>query len=177
MAQNWEALLRNVDDGRIEIDNNAAERALRAVALGRNNYLSAGSDPGGELAAAIYILIATAKLNDLDPESHLQNVLARIADDPINRIEELLLWNLAAELAHCQPGAAWSTKLPFQATAKPRRLPKKLVRLFLSHAHFPLCRLAFFVLFSLLLTQVIHPQQVAESKLSRASSPVTCPVS
>ena len=78
----WDALLRYVDDGRIEIDNNAAERALRTVALGRKNYLFAGSDAGGERAAAIYSLIGTAKLNGLDPEAYLRNVLSRIADHP-----------------------------------------------------------------------------------------------
>jgi transposase len=91
----WEALMRYCDDGHLEIDNNAAERALRAVALGRKNYLFAGSDRGGESAAAIYSLIGTAKLNNLDPESYLRNVLARIAGHPINRIEQLLPWNLA----------------------------------------------------------------------------------
>lgn len=92
----WEALLRYCDDGRLEIDNNAAERSLRAVALGRKNYLFAGSDRGGESAAAIYSLIGTAKLNGLNPESYLRNVLSRISDHPINRIGELLPWNLAA---------------------------------------------------------------------------------
>jgi len=92
----WEALLRYVDDGRIEIDNNAAERALRTVALGRKNYLFAGSDAGGERAAAIYSLIGTAKLNDIDPEAYLREVLTRIADHPINRIDELLPWNAAS---------------------------------------------------------------------------------
>jgi transposase len=95
----WEALLRYCDDGRLEIDNNAAERSLRAVALGRKNYLFAGSDRGGESAAALYSLIGTAKLNGLNPESYLRNVLSRISDHPINRIEELLPWNLAAESA------------------------------------------------------------------------------
>ncbi len=90
----WEALVRYCDDGRLEIDNNAAERALRAVALGRKNYLFAGSDAGGERAAAIYSLIGTAKLNGVDPETYLRDVLSRIADHPINRIEELLPWNL-----------------------------------------------------------------------------------
>jgi hypothetical protein len=90
----WEALIRYCDDGRLEIDNNAAERALRAVALGRKNYLFAGSDTGGERAAAIYSLIGTAKLNDRDPEAYLQMVLSRIADHPVNRIGELLPWNL-----------------------------------------------------------------------------------
>ena len=74
--------------------NNAAERALRAVVLGRKNYLFAGSDAGGERAAAIYSLIGTAKLNGINPEKYLCDVLSRIADHPINRIEEPLPWNL-----------------------------------------------------------------------------------
>lgn len=90
----WTALSRYCDDGRIEIDNNAAERALRAVALGRKNYLFAGSDAGGERAAAFYSLIGSAKLNGLDPEAYLREVLTRIADHPINRIAELLPWNI-----------------------------------------------------------------------------------
>jgi len=94
----WEALKRYCDDGRLEIDNNAAERALRVVALGRKNYLFAGSDTGGERAAAIYSLIGSAKLNGLDPEAYLSEVLTRIADHPITRIEELLPWNIAASL-------------------------------------------------------------------------------
>ena len=92
----WTALTRYRDDGRIEIDNNAAERALRAVALGRKNYLFCGSDAGGERAAATYSLIGTAKLNGMDPEAYLRYVLERIADHPINRIEELLPWHLAS---------------------------------------------------------------------------------
>jgi transposase len=90
----WPALERYCDDGRIEIDNNPAERALRAVALGRKNYLFAGSDAGGERAAAIYSLLGSAKLNSIDPEAYLTSVLRRIADHPINRIAELLPWNL-----------------------------------------------------------------------------------
>jgi transposase len=89
----WEALGRYCDDGRIEIDNNAAERALRCVALGRKNYLFAGSDAGGERAAAMYSLIGTAKLNDCNPEAYLRDVLTRIAEHPITRIAELLPWN------------------------------------------------------------------------------------
>ena len=88
----WTALTRYVDDGRIEIDNNAAERSLRDVALGRKNYLFAGSDAGGERAAAIYSLLGTAKLNGVDPELYLRHVLERIAEHPINRVEELLPW-------------------------------------------------------------------------------------
>ena len=94
----WEALLRYCDDGRLEMDNNAAERSLRAVALGRKNYLFAGSDRGGESAALLYSLIGTAKLNGIDPEAYLRNVLSRIAEHSINRIAELLPWNVAAEL-------------------------------------------------------------------------------
>ena len=92
----WPALTRYCDDGHLEVDNNAAERSLRAVTLGRKNYLFAGSDAGGERAAVIYSLIGTAKLNALDPEAYLRLVLTRIADHPINRIEELLPWNIAA---------------------------------------------------------------------------------
>ena len=103
----WEALTRYCDDGHLEIDNNAAERALRAVALGRKNYLFAGSDTGGERAAAIYSLIGTAKLNDRDPEAYLQTVLSRIADHPINRISELLPWNLDTD-GELRPGDHWS---------------------------------------------------------------------
>ena len=91
----WQALTRYRDDGRIEIDNNAAERALRGVALGRKNYLFQGSDAGGERAAAIYSLVETAKLNGLDPYAYLRDVLTRIADHAITRIEELLPWNMA----------------------------------------------------------------------------------
>src|SRR5271169_1636557 len=90
----WRALLCYCEDGHIEIDNDAAERALRAVALGRKNYLFAGSDSGGERAAMIYSLIGTAKLSGLDPEAYLRRVLERIAEHPINRIAELLPWNL-----------------------------------------------------------------------------------
>ena len=90
----WAALVRYCDDGLLEIDNNAAERSLRAVALGRKNYLFAGSDTGGERAAAIYSLIGSAKLNGLDPEAYLTNVLTRIADHAINQIHELLPWNV-----------------------------------------------------------------------------------
>jgi hypothetical protein len=95
----WEALVRYRDDGRIEIDNNAAERSLRAVALGRKNYLFAGADSGGERAAGIYSLIGSAKLNGLDPESYLRDVIARIAEHPVTRIEEFLPWNINDLLA------------------------------------------------------------------------------
>ena len=94
----WTALTRYRDDGRIEIDNNAAERSLRCVALGRKNYLFCGSDAGGERAAGIYSLIGTAKLNGLDPEAYLRHVIERIADHPINRVGELLPWAVAEAL-------------------------------------------------------------------------------
>ena len=90
----WQALKRYLGDGRIEIDNNAAERAIRPIALGRKNGLFAGSDRGGERAAGILSLIETARLNGLDPERYLRDVLTRIADHPINRIADLLPWNI-----------------------------------------------------------------------------------
>jgi transposase len=92
--ERWAAFIAFVDDGRVEMDNNAAERALRTVAIGRKNYLFAGSDNGGERAAAIYSLLGSAKLNGIDPEAYMIAVLRRIADHPINRIAELLPWNL-----------------------------------------------------------------------------------
>ena len=90
----WRALTRYLDDGRLEIDNNAAERALRCVALGRKNFLFAGSDSGGDRAATLYSLIGSAKLNGIDPELYLRTVLTQIAGHSINRIAELLPWNL-----------------------------------------------------------------------------------
>ncbi|MCP1489913.1 hypothetical protein J3D48_006323 [Pseudomonas fluorescens] len=94
----WQALTLYCNDGRIEIDNNTAERALRAVALGRKNFLFVGSDAGGERAAAIYSLVGSAKLNDLNPQAYLTHVLERIADHPINRVDELLPWNVSLTL-------------------------------------------------------------------------------
>jgi transposase len=94
----WRALTRYTEDGLLEIDNSAAERALRAVALGRKNFLFAGSDNGGDRAAAMYTLIGSAKLNGLDPELYLCTVLALIADHPISHIQDLLPWNLAHSL-------------------------------------------------------------------------------
>jgi transposase len=94
----WRALTRYTEDGLLEIDNSAAERALRAVALGRKNFLFVGSDCGGKRAAAMYSLIGSAKLNGLDPELYLRTVLARIAGHPISNIHDLLPWNLAPSL-------------------------------------------------------------------------------
>lgn len=102
----WVALTRYRDDGRIEIDNNTAERAIRPLVLGRRNYLFAGSDAGGERAANIYTLIASARLNDIDPYLYLRHVLERIAEHPINRIDELLPWNIAAKLDDARRQAA-----------------------------------------------------------------------
>jgi transposase len=108
----WKALGRYSDDGRIEIDNNAAERALRGVAVGRRNYLFAGSDAGGERAAAMYSLLGSAKLNGHNLESFLREVLTRIADLPITRINELLPWNLRATHTNALSGNGATPKLP-----------------------------------------------------------------
>jgi transposase len=93
MLKRWAAFRGFVDDGRICMTNNAAERSLRGVAIGRKAWLFAGSDRGGERAAAIYSLIVTAKMNDVDPKPWLADVLARIADHPARRLDELLPWN------------------------------------------------------------------------------------
>ena len=97
MLKRWARLHRFLDDGRICLTNNAAERALRGIALGRKSWLFAGSDRGGERAAVMYSLIVTAKMNDVDPQAWLADVLARIADHPVHRIDELLPWNWAAK--------------------------------------------------------------------------------
>jgi transposase len=95
----WAAFTRFLADGRICLTNNAAERALRGVALGRRSWLFAGSDRGGERAAMMYALIVTAKLNDVDPRAWLADVLARIADHPVSRLDELLPWKWKAATA------------------------------------------------------------------------------
>ncbi len=89
----WQALIRFLDDGRICLSNNAAERALRGIAVGRRNWTFAGSDAGGRRAAAIYTLIETCKLNQVDPQAWLADVLARLPDYPAKRIADLLPWN------------------------------------------------------------------------------------
>jgi transposase len=93
MLKRWPAFTRFLDDGRICLSNNAAERAVRGIALGRKSWLFAGSDRGGQRAAAIYSLIVTAKLNNVDPQAWLADVLARIAGHPARDIDELLPWN------------------------------------------------------------------------------------
>jgi len=93
MLKRWPAFTRFLDDGRICLSNNAAERALRGIALGRKSWLFAGSDRGGQRAAVMYSLIVTAKLNNVDPQAWLADVLARIADHPAHRIDQLLPWN------------------------------------------------------------------------------------
>lgn len=92
----WAALIRYAGDGCLEMTNNAAERAIRPLALGRKNWLFAGSDAGGQRAAAIYTLIETAKLNGIEPQVYLTNVLTRIADHSVNRVDELLPWRIPA---------------------------------------------------------------------------------
>lgn len=94
----WPALTRYCDNGAIGIDNSAAERALRGIAIGRRNYLFAGADSGGERAASIYSLIGTAKLCGVDHEAWLRHVLANIAEHPVNRVGDFLPWNFAAQL-------------------------------------------------------------------------------
>lgn len=88
------------------MDNNAAEREIRAVALGRKHWLFAGSDAGGDRAAAMYSLIGSAKLNGLDPQAYLRHVIERIADHPVNRVDELLPWNVAAAIEQSKRLAA-----------------------------------------------------------------------
>jgi len=115
----WPALLRYCNDGAIEIDNSAAERALRGVAIGRRNYLFAGADSGGERAAAIYSLIGTANLNGIDPEAWLRHVLTHIADHPVNRVDEFLPWNCNLPAALRDYPASQRCDAIFDQIAKP----------------------------------------------------------
>ena len=93
MLKRWDSFARFLDDGRICLTNNAAERALRPLCLGRRSWLFAGSDGGGARAVAMYTLIGTARLNDIDPQAWLVDMLARIAETPQTRLDELLRWN------------------------------------------------------------------------------------
>jgi transposase len=93
MLKRWSALTLFLDDGRVCLSNNAAERALRGIALGRRSWLFCGSDRGGQRAAAVYSLIVSCKMNDIDPHAWLADVLDRIAAHPAHRIDELLPWN------------------------------------------------------------------------------------
>lgn len=96
MLKRWPAFTRFLDDGRLCLSNNAAERAVRGIALGRKNWTFAGSDAGGRRAAAMYTLIETAKLNDIDPRAWLADVLARLPGHPARAIDDLLPWNWKA---------------------------------------------------------------------------------
>ena len=93
ILKRWAAFTLFLDDGRVCLTNNAAERALRGIALGRKSWLFAGSDRGGQRAAALYSLIVTAKMNDIDPQAWLADVLARIAEHPARDLDALLPWN------------------------------------------------------------------------------------
>ena len=96
MLKRWSAFTRFLEDGRICLTNNAAERALRGIALGRKAWLFAGSDRGGDRAALMYTLIQTARLNDVDPHAWLADVLARLKDHPIRDLDQLLPWKWRA---------------------------------------------------------------------------------
>lgn len=102
----WKALTRFCDDGRIDLDNNTAERSIRAIVLGRKNYLFMGADTGGERAAIIYSLIGTCLLNRIDPYGYFRYVMERIAQHPVNRVDELLPWAVASALGHAWQQAA-----------------------------------------------------------------------
>ncbi|ENZ9096442.1 transposase domain-containing protein, partial [Enterobacter asburiae] len=96
MLKQWDALNEYCRNGQVEIDNNIGENALRTVAVGRKNYLFFGSDNGGEAAAIIYSLLGTCKLNGVEPEGWLREVISKINDWPSNRVDELLPWNLSS---------------------------------------------------------------------------------
>ncbi|MER9892961.1 IS66 family transposase [Mesorhizobium sp. M0119] len=106
MLRRWSSFARFLDDGRICLSNNAAERALRGIALGRKSWLFCGSDRGGQRAAVLYSLIVSAKLNDIDPQAWLADILARIAAHPAHRIDDLLPWNWRSAQLRTQPAAA-----------------------------------------------------------------------
>ncbi len=106
MLARWASFSRFLSDGRICVSNNAAERAIRSLALGRRNWLFAGSDRGGQRAAMVYSLITTAKMNGIDPQAWLADVLDRIANHPAHRLDELMPWNWTARPAATVPCAA-----------------------------------------------------------------------
>jgi transposase len=105
MLKRWTAFTRFLDDGRICMSNNAAERGVRGIALGRKSWLFCGSDRGGERAAVMYSLIVTAKMNDVDPQAWLADVLARIAEHPVQRLDELLPWNWRSAIRNVDQAA------------------------------------------------------------------------
>ena len=106
LLKRWAAFTRFLDDGRICISNNAAERALRGIALGRKSWLFCGSDRGGQRAAMMYSLIVTAKMNGVDPQAWLADILARIADHPAHRLDDLLPWRWTASQVNAVNQAA-----------------------------------------------------------------------
>jgi transposase len=105
MLTRWPSFSRFLENGRICLSNNASERALRRLALGRKSWLFAGSERGAERAALMYTLIGTAKLNDIDPQAWLADVLAHIADTPQTKLAELLPWNWNGQLLSRQLAA------------------------------------------------------------------------
>jgi hypothetical protein len=105
MLKRWIAFTRFLGDGRICLSNNAAERGVRGIALGRKSWLFCGSDRGGERAAIMYSLIVTAKMNDIDPQAWLADVLARIAAHPVQRLDDLLPWNWRKSSAQASQAA------------------------------------------------------------------------
>src|SRR3954451_11127936 len=105
MLKRWTVFTRFLDDGRICLSNTAAERGVRGIALGRKAWLFVGADSSDQRAAVMFTLIHTAKLNDVDPQAWLADVLARINDHNIHRLDELLPWNWAAEMVCCKVAA------------------------------------------------------------------------
>jgi hypothetical protein len=106
MLRRWPSFTRFLSDGRVCLSNNAAERALRSVALGRKAWLFCGSDRGGQRAAVLYSLIVTARMNGVDPQAWLADVLARIAEYPARRLDDLLPWNWKPAKPQTQAAAA-----------------------------------------------------------------------
>jgi transposase len=106
MLKRWPAFTLFLEDGRVCLSNNAAERGLRGIALGRKSWLFCGSDRGGQRAAAMYSLIVTAKMNGVDPQAWLTDVLARIAAHPAHRLDELLPWNWVSQSSAISARAA-----------------------------------------------------------------------